>query len=64
MPEKVEARIAEDLPVFNQLAFGMKIGTEIKITGLCDDKPMRWNLKTAARESAFAKERELKKLGD
>ena len=61
--KKVEARIAEDLPVFNQLAFGMKIGTEIKITGLRMDKPMRWKLKTAARESAFAKERELKSWG-
>ncbi len=59
----MEARIAEDLPVFNQLAFGMKIGTEIKITGLRKDKPMRWKLKTAARESAFAKERELKSWG-
>ena len=61
--KKVEARIAEDLPVFNQLAFGMKIGTEIKITGYAMDKPMRWKLKTAARESAFAKERELKSWG-
>ena len=59
----MEARIAEDLPVFNQLAFGMKIGTVIKLTGLRNDKPMRWNLKTAARESAFAKERELKSWG-
>jgi serine protease Do len=61
--KKVAAKIAEDLPVFNQLAFGMKIGTEIKITGLRNEKPMKWKLTTAERESAFAKEREFKSWG-
>lgn len=61
--KKVGARIAEDLPVFNQLAFGMKVGVEIKIAGMRNEKPMKWKLKTAVRESAFAKERELKNWG-
>jgi len=61
--KKVVAKIAEDLPVFNQLAFGMEIGTEIKITGLRNEKPMTWKLKTAERESAFAKEKEFKSWG-
>lgn len=61
--KKVNARIAEDLPIFNQLAYGMKTGTEIKITGQRKNKPMNWSLKTASRESAFAKERELKTWG-
>ena len=61
--KKVNARIAEDLPIFNQLAYGMKTGTEIKITGQRKNKPMNWSLKTATRESAFAKERELKNWG-
>ena len=60
---KVNARIAEDLPLFNQLAYGMKTGTEIKITGLRKKKAMNWSLKTATREAAFAKERELKNWG-
>jgi serine protease Do len=61
--KKVEARIAEDLPVFNQLAYGIKVGAEIKVTGVRNKKPMKWTLKTAEREAAFAKERELKSWG-
>ncbi len=61
--KKVMARIAEDLPIFNQLSYGMKAGKKIKITGLRKNKKMSWNLITANRESAFAKERELKSWG-
>ena len=58
--KKVVARIAEDLPIFNQLSYGMKAGKKVKITGLRNNKKMTWHLTTAQRESAFAKEKELK----
>ncbi|MBT7651195.1 MAG: PDZ domain-containing protein [Opitutae bacterium] len=58
--KKVSARIAEDLPIFNQLSYGMKVGKKVKINGLRNSKKISWVLTTAKRESAFAKERELK----
>ena len=61
--KKVMARIAEDLPIFNQFVYGMKIGKKIKIAGLRKKKKMNWALTTTTRESAFAKERELKSWG-
>ena len=61
--KKVVARIAEDLPIFNQLSYGMKAGKKVKITGLRNNKKMTWHLTTAQRESAFAKEKELKSWG-
>ncbi|MBT5715319.1 MAG: PDZ domain-containing protein, partial [Opitutae bacterium] len=61
--KKVMARIAEDLPIFNQLSYGMKVGKKVKISGIRKNKKMTWILTTATRESAFAKERELKSWG-
>ena len=61
--KKVMARIAEDLPIFNQFVYGMKIGKKIKISGLRKKKKMNWALTTTTRESAFAKEREVKSWG-
>ena len=61
--KKVMARIAEDLPVFNQLVYGMKVGKKIKISGLSKEKKMIWTLTTSSRESAFTKESELKSWG-
>ena len=61
--KKVSARIAEDLPIFNQLSYGMKVGKKVKINGLRNSKKISWVLTTSKRESAFAKERELKSWG-
>ena len=61
--KKVMARIAEDLPIFNQFVYGMKIGKKVKITGLRKKKKISWTLVTSTRESAFAKEIELKSWG-
>jgi serine protease Do len=61
--KKVMARIAEDLPIFNQFVYGMKIGKKVKITGLRKKKKISWTLITSTRESAFAKEIELKSWG-
>ena len=61
--KEVDAKIAEDLPLFNQLAYGMKVGSMVKVTGMRDKKKMSWSLKTISREAAFAKERELKNWG-
>ena len=61
--EKVSARIPEDLPIFNQLAYSMKPGKEIKVSGLRKNNQMSWNLTPIKRESAFAKEKELKSWG-
>lgn len=59
----VNARIPEDLPLFNQLAYGIVPGTTIDITGTRKGKTMKWELKSEVRESAFAKEVELKSWG-
>ena len=61
--KKVMARIAEDLPIFNQFVYGMKIGKKVKISGLRKKKKINWTLITSTRESAFAKEIELKSWG-
>jgi serine protease Do len=61
--KKVSARIAEDLPIFNQLSYGMKVGKKVKINGIRNSKKISWVLTTAKRESAFAKESELKSWG-
>ncbi len=57
---EVSARIPEDLPVFNQLSYGMPASKKVSIRGKRGGKSMTWNLVTRRRESAFAKERELK----
>ena len=44
---QVMARIAEDLPIFNQLSYGMKPGKKVKISGLRKNKKMTWTLTTA-----------------
>lgn len=57
---EVSARIPEDLPIFNQLSYGMPASKKVIIQGKRDGKSMTWNFITRRRESAFAKERELK----
>ena len=59
----ISVRILEDLPLFNQLAMGMRPGKSFKVTGLRKGKKFTWNLKTEPREPAFAREKELKNWG-
>jgi membrane-associated protease RseP (regulator of RpoE activity) len=61
--QKVNARIPEDIPLFNQIAYGIGIGKKIQIKGIREGKVHKWSLKTAPRESAFSKEKELKSWG-
>lgn len=61
--KKVSALIPEELPLFNQLAYGMKIGRRVVSTGLRNGKKMTWKFKTERREPAYAKESELKSWG-
>ena len=60
---EVKARIPEDLPIFNKIAYSRKPGREIKISGLRNGKRKVWNLTPIVRESAFAKEVELRNWG-
>jgi len=61
--QKVNARIPEDMPLFNQIAYGIDIGKKIQIKGIRAGKSKNWSLLTAPRESAFSKEKELKSWG-
>ena len=61
--KKVMARIAEDLPLFNQLSYSMPAGKKVKILGIRKNKKMSWVLTTASREPAYAKEKELQSWG-
>ena len=61
--KEVSAKIPEDIPIFNQLAYGIKPGTEVKIVGTRKGKKKSWNLKTDKREAAFAKEIEIRSWG-
>ena len=61
--KKVSARIPEDMPLFNQISYGIGIGKKIQIKGVRNGKPRKWSLKTSPRESAFSKEKELKSWG-
>ena len=60
---EVKAKIPEDLPIFNKIAYSRKPGREIKISGLRNGKRKVWNLTPIVRESAFAKEVELRNWG-
>ena len=59
----VQARIPEDIPLFNQISYSAEIGKNIQIKGLRNGKNKQWKLKTFPKESAFAKEKELKSWG-
>ncbi len=59
----VHASIPEDLPPFNQLAYGMVPGKRFKVVGIRDGKKMVWSTTSAPREPAFAKEKEVKTWG-
>ncbi|MAK45807.1 MAG: hypothetical protein CMI24_00885 [Opitutae bacterium] len=61
--KEVNAKIPEDIPIFNQLAYGIKPGTEVKIVGTRKGKKKSWILKTDNREAAFAKEIEIRSWG-
>ena len=61
--QKVMARIAEDLPIFNQLAYGMKINKKVKISGLRNKKRMTWTLTTKSSGICLRSGKGVKKLG-
>ena len=41
--QKVNARIPEDLPLFNQIAYGIGIGKKIQVKGIREGKTKKWN---------------------
>ena len=51
------ARIAEDLPLFNQLSYSMPAGKKVKILGIRKNKKMSWVLTTASREPLMPKKK-------
>ncbi|MBN1341096.1 MAG: PDZ domain-containing protein [Phycisphaerae bacterium] len=59
----VDARIREDLPLFNRLVLSTPIGKAIKVTAIREGKPMTLTLTTAAREAARGEDQELKSWG-
>ena len=61
--KKVDVQIPEDLPVFNQYAYGIEPGRTVSIEGFRNQKKKQWKLKTQLRESAFSKEIEIKSWG-
>ena len=61
--KKVDAQIPEDLPVFNQYAYGIEPGRTVLIEGFRNQQKKNWKLKTQLRESAFSKEIEIKSWG-
>ena len=61
--KKVDAQIPEDLPVFNQYAYGIEPGRTVLIEGFRNQQKKHWKLKTQLRESAFSKEIEIKSWG-
>jgi serine protease Do len=60
---KVNATVAEDLPVFNQLILSRPIGKPVKVVLLRDGKSIPIYLQTEAREKTFSQEDELKGWG-
>ncbi len=61
--EPVDARIAEDIPPFNQLTSSIPAGRKIKIKGIRDAKEIIWELTTKEREPAFHPEKEVRSWG-
>ena len=53
--KSVNARIPEDLPLFNQMAYSLKPGKEITVKGYRNDEKKSWQLTPQLRESAFQK---------
>jgi serine protease Do len=61
--QRVDARIPEDLPLFNQLSSSVKPGKKIKIDGYRNGIKQTWHLSAKHREAAFSKEEELNSWG-
>jgi serine protease Do len=61
--QRVDARIPEDLPLFNQLSSSVKPGKKIKIDGYRNGVKQTWHLSAKHREAAFSKEEELNSWG-
>jgi serine protease Do len=60
---KVDATVAEELPLFNQLILSRPIGKSVKVVLLREGKLMPVYLQTEAREKTFSREDELKGWG-
>ncbi|HPS00170.1 MAG TPA: PDZ domain-containing protein [Candidatus Sumerlaeota bacterium] len=57
---KVDARLAEDLPLFNRLVLSTPIGKEVSLTVQRKGEEKKFSLKTVAREMAVGDDKELK----
>lgn len=58
-----DCHAAEDIPTFNALILGSKVGSEAEIHGLRDGKPMAWKLTVEERQPNQAKEIEARGWG-
>lgn len=59
----VNARLREDLPIFNRLVLSTPIGKTVEIVALRGDEEKTFKLTTIAREKARDKDKELKSWG-
>jgi serine protease Do len=59
----VDARAAEDLPLFNRLMLSMPVGATAVVKGVRDGKPMTWSVVTVKREPNVNREGELRNWG-
>lgn len=53
----------EDIPVFNRMLLESPIGSVVRLEGLREGKPMKWELTTLEREPAEPREKELLSWG-
>lgn len=60
---RVNAKIPEDLPLFNQLSSSVKPGKKINIDGFRNGIKQTWHLSAQHRETAYSKEEELNSWG-
>ena len=60
---RVDADIAEELPLFNQVVLSVPVGKTVKVQYLRDGKRKQTTLKTAAREPALPKPKEIESWG-
>jgi len=56
----VDARLAEDIPLFNRLVLSTPIGKEVNLTVLRQGAEKKFTLKTVAREMAVGDDKEMK----
>ena len=61
--KKVSARIAEDLPIFNQLSYGMNAGKKVKISGLQEEQKNIVGINHCKTGIRICKRERIKKLG-